>query len=224
MIHIDRWLNQIICGDCLEVMRELPDKSVDAVVTDPPYGLNFPYLSYDDTRQSLKELIKRFIPEFFRISQRAFILCGPTQITLYPEPDWVSCITWNTTGTFGKYGYNQWTPVLCYGKDLPGIGNINGITKSDVLRISGGGGVGFMRGEEEKKHICPKPLNLMELVLRRFTAEHSVILDPFLGSGTTAVAALNTGRFFIGIEKEPKYVEIARRRVAQAQMQQSLFG
>ena len=63
---MDRFLNQIICGDCLEVMRELPDKSVDAVATDPPYGVNFPYLSYDDTRQSLKELIKRFIPEFFQ--------------------------------------------------------------------------------------------------------------------------------------------------------------
>jgi len=61
--------------------------------------------------------------------------------------------------------------------------------------------------------------------LQRFDENSiDIVLDPFLGSGTTAIAALNTGRFFIGIEKEKEYVEIARKRLEQAQAQQSLFA
>ncbi len=73
-------------------------------------------------------------------------------------------------------------------------------------------------------HVTPKPVPLIENIINHSSNPNDIILDPFLGSGTTAVAALNTGRFFIGIEKEPKYVEIARKRLEQAQAQQSLFA
>lgn len=204
---------EIIQGDCLEIMKTFNDNQFDLVLTDPPYGLNFPYLSYDDTRQSLKRLIDGFLPQAKRIAERVYVLCGPTQISLYPEPDWVISFTWNTTGSFGKYGYNQWTPVLCYGKDIKGFGRINGILKSDVLRISGGGGVGFMRSKEEKKHTCPKPITMMNEIISRLSNEGDTILDPFMGSGTTGVACRNLGRNCVGIEISPEYCEIARKRV-----------
>jgi site-specific DNA-methyltransferase (adenine-specific) len=203
-------------GDCLEILRTLPSGSVDAVVTDPPYGLGFPYLSYDDTRDALARLIDGFMPEALRIAKRVFVLCGPTQIGMYPQADWVANVTWNTTGTFGKFGYNQWTPVLCYGKDISGFGNVNGVLKSDTMRISGGGGVGFMRSDEEKKHTCPKPITVMRSVVQRLTTEDATILDPFMGSGTTGVACMQTGRKFIGIEIDAGYVEIARKRIEAA--------
>ena len=209
----------LMLGDCLEVLKTLEAGSVDAVVTDPPYGIGFPYHSYDDTRENLVELIDAFMPEALRIARNIFVLCGPTQIGLYPQPKWTVCVTWNTTGSFGKYGYNQWTPVLCYGDDLPGFGNVNGMTKSDTLRISGGAGVGFMRSAEEKKHTCPKPLNLMNLVIQRLTRPDATILDPFMGSGTTGVACINTGRKFIGIEIDPTYFDIACKRIEDAQRQ-----
>jgi site-specific DNA-methyltransferase (adenine-specific) len=206
-------LNKIIQGDCLEVLKDIPDKSIDLVLTDPPYGLNFPYKSYNDTRDNLKDLIYNFIPETRRISDRVYILCGPTQISLYPEPDWIISFTWNTTGTFGKYGYNQWTPILCYGKDIKSFGSINGILKSDVLRISGGGGVGFMRNDEEKKHTCPKPITMISEIIRRLSNEQDTILDPFAGSGTTGVACKNLNRNYILIEKEPEYIKICEERI-----------
>jgi site-specific DNA-methyltransferase (adenine-specific) len=81
-----------------------------------------------------------------------------------------------------------------------------------------------MRNKEQRFHPTQKPIGLFERILNNYSERGMTILDPFLGSGTTAIAALNTGRFFIGIEKEPQYVEIARRRVEQAQAQQSLFG
>jgi len=77
---------------------------------------------------------------------------------------------------------------------------------------------------ERGLHPTQKPVALFEYLIKTYTNEGEIVLDNCIGSGTTAIAALNTGRFFIGIEKEEKYVEIARRRVAQAQAQQSLFA
>jgi len=73
-------------------------------------------------------------------------------------------------------------------------------------------------------HPTQKPVALFEYLIKTYTQPGEIVLDNCIGSGTTAVAALNTGRFFIGIEKEPKYVEIARKRVEQAQAQQCLLG
>ena len=202
-------------GDCLEVMATLPDASVDCVVTDPPYGLGFPYHSYQDTRDSLRRLIDGFMPHALRIARkRVVVLCGPTQIGMYPEPLWCGVVTWNTTGSFGKYGFNQWTPLLFYGKDVKGFGSVNGCLKSDTIKISGGAGVGFMRSAEEKKHTCPKPLNLMEMVIERYTEQGASVLDPFMGSGTTGVACAKRGRSFVGIEMDDKYFNIASERIA----------
>ena len=210
-------------GDCREVLPMIG--RVDAVVTDPPYGIGFPYEGYEDTRDNLIEIIHSVFPCLIAISRNVFCLCGPTQIGLYTQPDWVGCVTWDTTGTFGKFGYTQWTPILCYGPDLDGFGNVNGVTKTDTIRISGGAGVGFQRSKQEKVHTCPKPLNLMELVVNRFTQPGATIIDPFLGSGTTGVASINLGRKFIGIEREPKYFEIACKRISHAveQSKQRLF-
>ena len=211
-------------GDCLEYMKGMEAGSVDAVIADPPYGLNFPYLSYKDTRENLVNLISYFMPEMLRVAKRAvFILCGVTQINLYPQADWCGAITWSTTATFGKYGYNQWSPILCYGSDLKGFGNVNGITKTDTLRISGGGGIGFMRGDLEKEHTCPKPITMMNVVVNRYIEETETIFDPFMGSGTTGVAAVQLGRNFIGCEIDPKYFAIAEKRINEAKLQPALF-
>ena len=75
---------------------------------------------------------------------------------------------------------------------------------------------------EGNNHPTVKPIKLMEYLITLITPPNGIVLDPFIGSGTTAIAALNTGRFFIGIEKEEKYVEIARKRIAEHTQQQSI--
>ena len=207
-------------GDCLEILPTLD--RVDAVVTDPPYGIGFKYESYNDTRENIETLISGL----FSIAgkwERAAIFSGPAQVWKYPEPDWICSITWDTTGSRGFCGFSQWTPLLFYGKDLSGgFRNINGMTKSDVIRFSGGAGVGFMRGEQID-HPCPKPFNIVKSVVSRFSLGQETILDPFMGSGTTGVACAKLGRKFIGIEIEPKYFDIACKRIQKAYDQPDLF-
>lgn len=207
-------------GDSREILPTLG--KVDAVVTDPPYGIGFPYYSYDDTRENLRELIGALFASRERFD-RAIILCGPSQIHEFPACDWVGAVTWDTTGSFGKFGYSQWTPVLLYGDDLPGFGNINGVTKSDTYQISGGASVGFQRTADESAHTCPKPLNIMLQTVQRYTQPGTIVLDPFMGSGTTGVAAVKLGRRFIGIEIEPKYFDIACKRISEALRQPDMF-
>jgi len=211
---------RLILGDCREILPTLG--RVDAVVTDPPYGIDFPYLSYDDTRENLRSLIAGLFAHR-SAWRRAIILCGPSQIHEYPPSDWVGAVTWNTTGSFGAFGYSQWTPVLLYGDDLPGFGNVNGVTKTDTYQINGGAAVGFQRTREEARHTCPKPLNIMQRMVQRYVGADETILDPFMGSGTTGVACMKLGRKFIGIEIEPKYFDIACRRIEEAYRQPRLF-
>ena len=208
-------------ADCREVLPLLP--KVDAVVTDPPYGIGFEYASYDDTRENLQNLIDNVIPKCRSVANRCIIMCGPTQIGLYPQADWVGAVVWNTTGSFGKYGFNQWTPLVFYGPDVKGFGSVNGMTKTDVISINGGGSVGFQRAKEETLHTCPKPFGMMKTVITRYTEPDTTILDPFMGSGTTGVACVKLGRKFIGIEIEPKYFEIACRRIQAAYDQPDMF-
>ena len=211
---------RLILGDCLEVMPLLG--KFDAVVTDPPYGIGFEYPSYEDTRENLIDLVNNFFLHRERFARGVF-LCGPTQIHIYPEPDWVGAITWKTTNSFGKFGYTQWTPVLLYGRDIKGFGNVNGITKTDVYRINGGGSVGFQRDKLSKLHVCPKPLNIMVQMVRRYTDEQETILDPFMGSGTTGVACVKLGRKFTGIELDADYFDIACERIREAYKQPDMF-
>ena len=200
-------------GDCREILPELP--KVDLVLTDPPYGIGFEYASYVDSRDNLRELLSFVVPWSSLNSTRSVYLCGITQTHLYPEPDWIACVTWDTTGSFGKCGYTQWMPVLFYGTDVNCFGNVEGlVTKSDVFRLTGGAGVGFAR-RENIDHPCPKPLNVMAWAVSRFGLEGETILDPFMGSGTTLLAAKNLNRKAIGIEIEEKYCEIAVKRLAQ---------
>ena len=209
---IEKYLNKIIQGNCTDLLRQLPEKSVDLCLTDLPYGIDYDYDVYKDTKENLQKLIKETMPEILRVSKRVAIFSGINNIWQYPEADWVINYTWNTTGTYGALGYNQWQPILYYGKDIAGFGSVNGELKSDSIKFNGGAKVGFLR-EEEIDHPCPKPINIMEKLVKRFSNEREIILDPFSGSGSTAVATIRHKRNFIGFELSEKYCAIANKRI-----------
>jgi len=206
-------------ADCRDVLPLL--QPVNAVVTDPPYGINFPYEGYEDTLENLEALVSEFVPVCRALAERVIITPGVSNVQRYPVADWIGAWTWETTATFGRLGFSQWQPILYYGKDLDGFGSVNGALKSD--RIHFAGGAAKIDAAAGGVHTCPKPLGFMLRLINRFTLPTDTILDPFTGSGTTGVAAVQAGRSFIGIEREPKYFEIACRRIEDAQRQGDLF-
>jgi hypothetical protein len=95
------------------------------VISDPPYGIGFDYASYEDTPENLDALIAAVVPCAFAV--RSVFFANHRMLWRYPPADWVGCISWNTTGSYGKLGVCQWTPFLFYGTDLPGFGSVNGV-------------------------------------------------------------------------------------------------
>lgn len=207
-------------GDCMDILPTLP--KVDAVITDPPYGIGFDYQGYEDTQENLAKLISFFVPTCRAISKRTLITCGNTNIAMYPQADWYGCWTFDTTSSRGKLGWSQWQPIIFYGDDIyKGTKSIGQNIKSDRIHCS-------IRPDQlassnDYGHTCSKPLPFMWALIGRFSLNQEIILDPFMGSGTTGVATIQIGRSFIGIEREPAYFDIACRRIEQAYKQGQLF-
>jgi len=191
-------------GDCLEVMKNIPDKSIDLVLTDPPYGVNYEYKSYEDTQENLKKLVDAFMPEVLRIGKVVLITCGNGNQHLYPKPDWT--LAWVITAGAGqnKWGFTCWQPILAYGKN-PYRANRMG-ARPDIIMSN--------ERSEKNGHACPKPIGVWTEILKKGSVnETDIILDPFAGSGTTGVACKNTNRNFILIEQDEKYCDIIKERV-----------
>ena len=207
-------MNKIIQGDCLKVMRQMPDKCIDLVLTDPPYGINFEYDIYSDSPHELQKIVNAIMPEIERISHRALITFGITNVFRYPEPKWMLCWYYGTTNTRGPWGFNSWQPILAYGNDAylaNGLG-----ARMDIIKDS--------HTPEKNGHPCPKSIQFWkQLLLRGSVKVTDIIFDPFMGSGTTAVACKELGRNFIGVEISEKYCQIARDRVDTCERQPEMF-
>ncbi len=207
MYKLEEIINTVINDDCLNVLKDLPDKCVDLTLTDFPYGIGENYDEFNDTAENVKNLINKSIPEILRVSKRVLLTCGTRQITWYPESNWI--LAWiNEAGSgMNPWGFTCWQPVLAYGKD-PYLENLMG-SRPDIIR----------HNESSPKvfdHPCPKPVDFWrKLLLRGSVKETDIIFDPFLGSGTTAMVAKQLGRRFIGIELSEKYCSIARQRLRQ---------
>lgn len=190
-------------ADAREVLPLL--SGIDLVLTDPPYGVNVECGSFEDTPANVAALMADVVPLLRRYGAPVLITTGITSLFSYPRPDWV--LNWfmpNAAGV-GPWGFCTWQPIIAYGKD-PYAGK--GSRPDGVERL--------VAQSEQNGHPCPKPLAIMRwLVARGTTAPGQLVLDPFMGSGTTLRAAKDLGRKAIGIEIEERYCEIAAKRMAQ---------
>ena len=199
---------QLYCGDCLEILPTFEVGSVDAVVTDPPYGMNYKPLRGSDGSKRFRGGIIGDDSPFDPSPWLAFPRCILWGANWYASrlPDSGGWLVWDKTPKHIKRGFIYshaelaWTTV------------INRIQK---FAMQWGGEA---HGGEGHYHPTQKPVALIEWCLS-FIPEGSTVLDPFMGSGTTGVACVQTGRNFIGIEIDPGYFEIAKRRIEEAQMQ-----
>ena len=200
----------IVTGDCLEIMADMPDGCVDAVVTDPPYGITWkatklfgkacPQTQHlDDLRRWDKRPSPKHFREMRRVSQEQVIWGGN-----YFAEDLGDCpgpLVWDKKTGANAYadGELAWTSCV------------------STMRILTHQWCGVFKDSERgdiNLHPTQKPVAVMIWAIENVRPQPSAILDPFCGSGTTCVAAKKLGRRWIGIEIDGNYAEIARRRVA----------
>ena len=188
-------------GDCREV---LPSLSADLCITDPPYNLGIEYgHGVDDDRPDYEQWCRMW---FAQIHAPAIALTpGVANVAMWcgvRRPEWI--IAWHKPAAMGRcpVGFNNWEPVLFYGEAKPNRG-------ADVITA-------VIRPDASVEgHPCPKPERWALGLVTLLSDPDETILDPFVGSGTTLVAAKRLGRKAIGIEIEEAYCEIAARRLMQ---------
>jgi site-specific DNA-methyltransferase (adenine-specific) len=208
-------------GDCLEVMKTIPDSSVDMIVTDPPYTSPTVHAF---GRQVTKRLSDLSIQEFYfsEIKKEWSRILKPDAPVLVFCDDIYSAVL---TGLF--YEWKQ-TALLVWDKGRIGMGNPFR-KQHELIFYANRGSV--VLNKESHSHIptvikCPltkqhhgaeKPVPLIEMLISGLSQKGDAVLDCFMGSGTTGVACANTGRAFIGIEQDAGYLAIARSRIEQQQ-------
>ena len=247
---MENFINQIIHGDCIEVMQQIPSDSVDVTFADPPFNLKKKYGTYKDEKGTDDYLnwCKQWILEMVRITKPSgsiFLHNIPKWLTYYSGflnevADFRHWIAWDApTAPMGKTLQPSHYGILFYAKNqrenkfyeiryphkrcrkcgyllkdyggkkkiLHPFGPLVPDVWSDIHRIR--------HNKHRDPHPCQLPVHLLERLLLMSTDEGDVILDPFMGTGTTAVAAARLGRNVIGIDLDPQYVEITQRKLAQ---------
>ena len=214
---------KIYNGDCLEVMDKLISEGVkvDAIITDPPYGIDLTPQRAGGKFKNTKvindrniEIISLFLEKAKELTDRIYMFVswkqlGNIQPIFENNFNYKNCIVWDKMW-FGMGG--NWRPnheFIMYGisKDKKDSGTIPSNSKENILR--------YRRVSPQKlKHSCEKPVKLLEEIIEQ---NGELILDPFMGSGSTGVACKNTNRNFIGIELDETYYNIAKERIEQVQ-------
>lgn len=193
--------------DCREIFQRC---EFDSVITDAPYGVGVDYADHADTLEALDDLVASLTPTLTDGRTHA-VFPGVGNIHRWPQPRWV--LAWlEPAGTrTGPWGFSTWQPILVYGAD-PYLASGRG-RRPDSYRTTATADSRLDRAISA--HPCPKPLEVMTWAVSRATSDGSTVLDPFMGSGSTLVAAKALGRQAIGIELSERYCEIAAKRLAQ---------
>lgn len=219
-------MSEIFCCDCLEGMAALADDAIDVSFTSPPYNRirNDVYDHYDDTKSDYYDFLVQVTDEMIRVTKKDVIV--NLQMTYFNKEDICNYIgnyskqmkgivIWqktnpqpNTNKRDDSYSItNSWEYFFVLGKDNTDfranhrIKNIISTSVNDMHFAS--------HHAVMKKEVC-------EFFIENFTKEGDVVLDPFMGCGTTAVCCMERGRKFIGFEIIQEYCDIAYKRIQQA--------
>jgi len=210
---------KLILGDCLEHLKEIPDNSIDCIITDPPYGIgesqgknatrrgvckptDYGYSNWDAQPPS-----KHYFNEIIRTSKEQIIF-GGNYFELPPSSCW---IVWDK-----ENGNDDFADCELAWTSFKSAVRIFHYRWAGMLQ-------GDMRHKEKRCHPTQKPLPLMKWIVEKYTKEGDTILDPFMGSGTTGVACKMLNRNFIGIEIDETYFKLAEKRIGEWQGQERLI-
>jgi len=237
-IYPDDFLDKIIHGDCLEVMKDIPDGSIDLIITSPPY-FNAREYSHFETYDGYIEFVISFLSRCFDSLKGNGRIC----INIpdgYNRNPWIpiyadyikiiqkigyqlrGSIIWNKGTSAGRSSWGSWrsssNPCLIDEHEMIIIAHKNDpkvigrkINRDEFMSCTHS--VWNIKPETKSKHPASYPLEIPLRLIKFYASQNAMVLDPFVGSGTTAIAAKNLGFDYIGIEKERKYVDIARERI-----------
>jgi len=207
------FINKIICGDCLKLIKKIPDGSVDVVFTDPPYGLKKSGIEFDaDLR-----MFYSVLPECHRVlkNNSFFITFFSTKylpLLFVNNPFsyfWQIVLYCPVAKVESPIGYTKYMSCFIFKKGNPKLVQLN----KDIFKDTPGPGRVIEPDEGYINHPTIKSKRFIMEVLRMFTRKGELVLDPFIGSGSVAVACLRLSRSFIGFEIKPEYCRIANKRL-----------
>lgn len=233
----------LLLGDCLDRMKEMPDRSVDAVITSPPYNMNLrirngKYVS----RQIVKELTTKYddfddnlpMDDYFEFNKKVLNECLRVSDLVFYN---IQILTGNKPALFKIMGefYDKIKELIVWDKvnAQPAIGKnvLNSqfeliiVLQNSKPESRAFDSAQFDRGtlpnlweikrgkKVSKKHGAVFPEELVEKIVGNFTKEGDVVFDPFLGTGTTGVVSTRMGRKFVGIEMSESYFDLAKSRI-----------
>lgn len=219
-------LNKIHCMDCLEGMKQLPDNSVDLIVTDPPYNLN---KNFENDNLSEKEFINFLTPIF---NEMARMIKPKHSIIIFFDAGQKLPLFWKclfkSKLNFQK-GCNFYKPNDCsmpHNRILRTSEVFYVCSKTPKLNHEGEKYIhdclsaNYGHIEKDWYHPTAKNIKVIREIIKSHSLKSWVVLDPFMGSGTTAVACKQLGRNFIGYEISQEYVDIANKRLSQENLVQ----
>lgn len=225
---MEKYINKIINADCMDILKQLPDKCVDLVLTDFPYnevnrssnGLrNLDMGCADDLAVDLADLLA----EIIRVCKGSFYaFCGTEQVSqtrkaLVESGFSTRLLVWEKTNPSPMNGQHIWlSGIECcvYGKLNGGV--FNERCKNTILRYP-------ICSDKGRFHTTQKPLDMFNYLITVSSNQGDLVLDPFGGSGTTAIACHRLKRRFICIEKDPEYWAKSCERLKAEQAQLQLF-
>ena len=234
-------LNKIYNEDCLEGMKRIPDGSVDLIATDVPYRITSRGNAGSSGGMMQKDLsmkgkifedndikIEEYLPEFYRIlkeKSHCYIMCNHINLTHFLKVidesnfHFIKCLVWvKDNKIMGSFYMNQFEYIIMLRKGGAKIVNNCGI--SDVLMFAN-------KKDKDKNgqnlHDSQKPVGLFQTLISQSSKKSETILDPFMGSGTTAIACIREKRNFIGFELNKEYYDKACKRIQLEMAQPFLF-
>lgn len=209
-------INEIEISDAVEYMKDIPKKFIDLTITDIPYGeVNRPSNGLRNLNKGKADVVtfdlEQVVSEICRVTRNSiYIFCGTEQVseirrTLVNQGLSTRTIIWEKTNPSPMNGDKIWLSgvELCVFGKYPKA-TFNGHCLNTVLRYPCG---------RNKIHPTQKPISLIEKLINISSSPGDIVLDPFMGSGTTAAAALLNGRKFAGCDIDSQFVELARLRV-----------
>lgn len=222
---IESLKNTIVCADCMDFLRTLPDKCIDLVLTDPPYGMQWhsgwreekhKKIIGDNNLDWLPEWLKE-IARVIKDDAHLYIFCSWHKVDVFKAAiekhfPVKNILIW-CKNNFGSgdlkcdYAPQYEMIVFCNPNGKP----LHSPRESNIL---------YFKKAENELHPTQKPIPLFSHLIQKSTEENALVLDPFSGSGTTAIACHNLGRRFICIEKDPDYhaASVARLKEHQKQL------